>query len=688
MIKTCVQFGSDQVLIEKGKVAKQAESAVWVRVNGTVILVTVTFSTDIPENQSFFPLTVDYREKLYAVGRIPGGFFKRENRPRDHETLTSRLIDRSLRPMFSEDLYTPLQINAQVFASDLKYDLGILSILGASVALGLSSVPFDGPVTAVSVGRIDGEYVINPSIEQLKKSTLELVVSGNIDGITMIESKACEIAEDDMLDAVKFAHEYIVRTCKEQSMLFEQHPQKKYTPVIKECVELKTAIEKVAQKKISDVLTVSPDANSFSQLSRVILDELSDVFTDQSNQKKVIVEKLVKHAIRQNILNNNIRPDGRTITDVRPISSDVSVLPQVHGSALFTRGQTQSLGVTTLGFGNDKQIIDGLNEEYKDRFMLHYNFPGYATGEVKRERSPGRREIGHGALAKKALEPLLPSEEDFPYTIRIVSEILESNGSSSMASVCAGSLSLFDAGVPIKKACVGIAMGLISDLSDPDNQKFTVLTDILGFEDHCGDMDLKVAGSKDGLTALQLDLKLKSIPLSVLKDALYQSKDGRRVIMDNMNATLSMPRENISSFVPQIVSFMVPVEKIGMIIGSAGKNVKKIAKEQEVEINIDDDGKISVSGKDRKQINVAVDIIKSYSQEAEPGKRYSGIITKIVDFGVFVEILPKKEGLVHISNLGLPRGEKIQKKFFKGESIIVECIKIDDRGRVDLKKVG
>ena len=470
--------------------------------------------------------------------------------------------------------------------------------------------------------------------------------------------------------------------------MFEQYPQKKYSPpIIKTCDKLRDAVKEVANKRIAEVLATD-SINGFSQLCSIILNDLSDVFTDQQKEKQSIVDCMVKKAVRKNILENQKRPDGRSVTDVRSVTSEVSLLPRAHGSALFTRGQTQALGVTTLGFAGDKQIIDGLNEEYKDRFMLHYNFPGYATGEVKRERSPGRREIGHGALARKALEPLLPSEVDFPYTIRIVSEVLESNGSSSMATVCAGSLSLLDAGVPLKKACVGIAMGLISDLSDLNNPKFVVLTDILGMEDHYGDMDLKIAGSKDGVTALQLDLKLKSIPISVLKDALYQSKAGRNIIMDNVISTLSTHRQELSSFVPKIVSFMIPVNKIGMVIGSAGKNVKKIALEQEVEINIEDDGKISISGADSKNINAAVDIIKSYVQEAEPGTRYSGIITKIVEFGVFVEILPKKEGLVHISKLGLPHGQKVQKNFSKGESIIVECIKVDDRGRIDLKKVG
>ena len=685
-----LSFGNRKIVVETGRMAKQASGSVLVRDGDSVVLVAVAVAPDVKAAQDFFPLTVDYRERTYAAGRIPGGFFKRETRAREKETLTSRLIDRSVRPLFPEGFLNAVQVSALVLSSDQVYDTDIMSIVGASVALSISIAPFAGPIAAVRIGEINGQFVINPTFPEQKDSTLELVVAGNKDSIMMIESGAQEISEEKMLEALTLAQKEIKISCQEQEQFIKTHGKPKMV-FVPETIDakLQSSVESVAREKIRQSVRTPDKAqreDSFSAIKKEIVSSLNAQYPEQSGVIGAIIEKILYEEARALILDDKVRADGRKYTDIRPITCEVGVLPRTHGSALFTRGQTQALVTVTLGTPEDQQIIDDLEGEFKERFMLHYNFPGFATGECRPDRSPGRREIGHGALARKALLPLLPVAENFPYTLRIVSDIFESNGSSSMASVCGGSLALFDTGVQTKAPCSGIAMGLIVDERPGKENNVAILSDILGMEDHLGDMDFKVAGTADGITALQLDLKIHGISLELLARALQQAKAGRLHILGKMNEALSVARGEFSAFAPKMTILRIPVEKIGALIGPGGKNIRKIIEESGAEVNVEDDGQVFLSGTDAEAVERARAMVQGCTAEAEVGRVYQGRVTRIMEFGAFVEILPGKEGLVHVSQLDLNRVENVTDVVKEGDPIEVKCVEIDNQGRVNLSR--
>jgi len=689
--KSEFSFGQDKKLtIETGRLAKQASGSVLVSVGDTVILATATIAQEVKEGQDFFPLTVDYREKTYAAGKIPGGFFKRETRPREKEILTSRLIDRSIRPLFPEGFKNVVQVNTLVLSTDLKNDTDIPSMIGASMALALSAAPFQGPVSAIRIGMIKDQFITNPTLSEQEESSLNLVVAGTADGILMVECGAIEISEEKALQALELAHNEIKKCCKEQEAFAGKHGKEKmkFEPEPPN-PEIARAVDEACREKIRTFIRTpekSQRENSMGEIKREIVVSLSEKFPEQELLIGEAFEDIVYEEARSLILKEKKRTDGRKWDEIRPITCEVPALPRTHGSALFTRGQTQALATVTLGTPDDKQIMDELTHEYKERFMLHYNFPSFATGETKPERGPGRREIGHGALARRALVPLIPSEEDFPYTIRIVSEILESNGSSSMASVCGGSLALFDAGVPMKSTCSGIAMGLVTGDLKKNSSDYAILSDILGMEDHLGDMDFKVAGTKAGITSLQMDLKITGISIEMMKKALEQARVGRLAILDIMNRMISSPRKDLSAFAPKMVIIKIPVSKIGALIGPGGKNIRKIMEETGADIDVEDDGRVFVSGTDGAGVSLAQARIEGTVSEVEVGKTYKGKVTRIMNFGAFVEVLPGKEGLVHISQLDTSRVERVEDCVKEGDEVTVKCIEIDSQGRVNLSR--
>lgn len=709
IIRKEVEIGGKAFSIETGKLAKQADGSVIVRYGDTMVLATVVASKEPVEQKDFMPLQVEYRERTAAAGKIPGGFLKREGRPSEKEILSSRLIDRPIRPMFPDGFRSETQILLTVFSSDQEHDADILGAVGASCALMLSDVPFNGPIAEVRVGRINGELVANPTFSQLDTSDLDVIVAGTSTSIVMVEGEAKEISENEMLEALRFAQQFIKALCEIQLELQKECGREK-RPIAKDPLkgQLAEIISKIARKKISEfchhplakeerskgmeeihnttleeLKVAIPSANlELNDVDKALLGENIAIFLES---KKSLINELLHDVeyeeMRSMILSEGVRLDGRGVRDIRPISCEVGLLPRTHGSALFTRGETQSLTTVTLGTKMDEQKLDGLLPETTKRFMLHYNFPPYSVGEVGRIGNPGRREIGHGNLAERSLKSLLPVETEFPYTIRIVSDILESNGSSSMATVCAGSMALMDAGVSIKKPVAGIAMGLIKE-----SDKVAILSDILGNEDHLGDMDFKVAGTEKGITGFQMDIKIQGIPFEIFSAALDQAKEGRMHILGIMAQTLREPRPDLSPYAPRLTTLKIPVDMIGSVIGPGGKTIRQIVKDTGAEINIEDDGTVVIASVSAEGSNKAREIIEKITEIPEVGKVYKGKVTRLLEFGAFVEILPGREGLVHISHLDMNRVNKVTDVVNIGDEVEVKLIAIDQEGRYNLSR--
>lgn len=673
------------ISIETGWMAKQANGAVVVRGGDTVVLVTAVAAKTAREDQSFFPLTVNYQEKAYAGGKIPGGFFKREGRPSENETLTSRLIDRPIRPLFPEYFLNETQVMATVVSADRDYDPGILAMIGASAALTVSDIPFLGPIAGVRVGRVDGKFISNPTHEELEKSDIDIVVAGSRDAVIMVEGGAAIVSEQDMLDAIFHGHESIQAIITVQEDLRERIGLPKMEVIAPVCdEELEKRVTDLASAKISEAVRIKSKMDRKARLAEIKEETISALQQDYEERDKEIADflgDLEYRIVRENIARDGERIDGRDTRTVRKITSEVGLLPRAHGSALFTRGETQSLVAATLGTSVDEQRIDSLYGESKKRFLLHYNFPPFSVGETSMRLAPGRREIGHGALAERALEKVVPHFDNFPYTIRIVSDILESNGSSSMASVCGGSLAMMDAGIPIKSPVAGIAMGLIKEGDD-----ISILSDILGDEDHLGDMDFKVAGTAEGVTALQMDIKITGVTRDIMKVALEQAREGRLHILERMSEALTEPRAEMSPFAPRITTIYVKTDKIRDVIGAGGKNVRGITEATGVTIDIEDTGKINIASHDMAACEMAIKMIRDLTAEAEEGKLYMGTVKKVMDFGAFVEIFPGTDGLVHISELDTERVKNVSDILKEGDKVLVKCIGIDKQGKIKLSR--
>jgi len=669
--------------LETGRMARQSNGSVLVTYGETTVLATVNASKQ-PKDIGFFPLQIEYREKHYAGGKIPGGFFKREARPGEHEVLTSRVTDRPLRPLFPKGYKHEVQVMITVLQSDGQTMPDVLAGIGASAALMCSTIPWNGPIATVRVGRIDNALVINPTRDQIEESDLEMVVSGNDETIVMVEGEAKSMSESDMLDALKEAHIVIKEIIALQLELVETLNVQKDVFVIPEPEEsLVKAVEKAIGSQVTEIVTIVDKhkrSDAKSSMTESILSLIEETFPDNAKDVKSIIDDHFKAGFREQILSSGVRSDGRKTDDIRKITVEPDVLKRTHGSALFTRGETQALVVTTLGSKRDEAIVDSMDEDYKKSFYLHYNFPPYSVGEVGRIGFTGRREIGHGNLAQRALKPVLPNYDDFPYTIRIVSEIMESNGSSSMASVCGGSLSLMSAGAPIKAPVAGIAMGLITD-----GKRHAILSDILGMEDHLGDMDFKLAGTSEGITAIQLDLKIDGLPFELMEQALEQAKEGRIHILNEMNKVMPKPNE-ISQYAPRIMSIMINPEKIGALIGPGGKNIKRIIEETSCEVNVDDDGLVSIAGENTEKCNEAMELVKAITFEPEVGMEFDGTVKRIMSFGAFVEFVPGREGMVHISELEWSRVDKVEDVLNLGDAVRIKLIKVDDQGRLDFSR--
>lgn len=678
------EIGGRTLSIETGRIARQSDGAVLVTYGETTILTAANAANEVREDIDFFPLQVEYRERHYASGKIPGGFFKREAKPSEKEVLTSRLTDRPIRPLFPKDFRNETQVIITALASDGKNSAGVLAGIGASAALTVSDIPWDGPIATVSVGMINDEYIIFPTIEEMEESMIDLIVSGNENSIVMVEGETKIITEKQLIDALRFAHKYIVEIIElQKEMVSDLDIVKREMPSIKIDENLENAVSKLVDKEISKIIKIADKLdrqNATDDLHNSTNESLLEEFPEQEKEISGIINDKLKVAFRNQILDKKIRTDGRKLTDIRQITIDQSILPRTHGSTLFTRGETQALVVATLGTARDEQIIDGMEEDYKKRFMLHYNFPPYSVGEVGRIGFTGRREIGHGNLAERALKPVLPDHEEFPYTVRLVSEITESNGSSSMASVCGGSLALMNAGANISKHVAGIAMGLILE-----DKKYAILSDILGMEDHLGDMDFKVAGTEDGITAIQLDLKIDGISFELMEEALEQARQGRMHILGLMNKAAPSPSK-ISEYAPRILFIQIDSDKIGALIGPGGKNIKQIIADTECGIDVDDEGMVSISGDDIAKCNDALEMVKASVFEPEVGMEFDGIVTRLMTFGAFVEIAPGKEGLCHISELDWKRTERVEDVVKSGDEIRVKLIKVDDQGRLDLSR--
>ncbi len=681
-------LGKQTISFETGHMAKQADGSVVVRYADTMVLVAVCGSREPKEGADFFPLSVEYQEKAYAGGKIPGGYFKREGKASEKETLTSRLIDRPIRPLFPEGFYYEVQVAASVLSSDKEYNSDVLAMNGASAALMISGIPFLGPVAAARIGDIDGKWVINPTYKELEKSALDLVVATTEKGIIMVEAGANIVTEERIVEALEFATESLKPLLKMQREMQKACGKAPFETEIHPLPEeLMDKARKLAVKKIDDINRVERTKEgrdgAITALTEEIVTELAvedGPFTEA--QVAQAVHEIEKDEVRKFILDNGVRTDGRKYDEIRSISCEIGVLPRTHGSALFTRGQTQSLGVATLGTTDDEQIIDAIEGDIYKTFMLHYNFPPFSVGEIKPMRGPGRREIGHGALAERSLRPIIPSKNEFPYTIRIVSDILESNGSSSMASVCSGTLSLMDAGVPIKAPVSGIAMGLVKVGS-----RVAVLSDIAGIEDHLGDMDFKVAGTEAGVTAVQLDLKLKdSLDIATLRKALEQAREGRLFILKKMTDLIAKPKKELSLFAPRITTIKIDPDKIREIIGPGGKMIRKITAESGASIEVEDDGTVRIASSDGEATQKAIEMINGITADAEVGKIYKATVKRIMNFGAFCEILPGKEGLVHISELSDTRVDTVESVVKIGDEIMVKVIEIDIQGRINLSK--
>ncbi|MBV5338602.1 MAG: polyribonucleotide nucleotidyltransferase [Deltaproteobacteria bacterium] len=680
-----VEFGGRTITLSTGKMAKQASGAVVVSCGDTVVLVTVVAAKEAKGGQDFFPLTVNYTEKAYAGGKIPGSFFKREGRPSDPETLTCRLIDRPIRPLFPATFLNDTQIIATVISADQDNDPAILSMLGASAALMISDIPFEGPIAGAKVARVDGKFVCNPSAEELEKSDLEIVVAASRDAVIMVEGEAKFVSEADLLEAVFFAQEAM------RPLIAAQEELQKKAGVTKRVVEpvvvdeaLLARVKELAYDRIGEAVKLKAKNERHDQLSLIkteTIEALKEEFDGSDKQIKVFLGDFEYERVRADILDTGIRIDGRTTNTIRPISTETGLLPRAHGSALFTRGETQALVAATLGTSSDEQRIDTLYGGARKRFLLHYNFPPFSVGETSFRLGPGRREIGHGMLAERALSAVLPAHDDFPYTIRIVSETLESNGSSSMAAVCGGCMSMMDAGIPVTAPVAGIAMGLIKE-----GDKFAILSDILGDEDHLGDMDFKVAGTAEGVTALQMDIKIGGVTKEIMEQALKQAREGRLHILGKMAETLAAPRAEMSSFAPRITTIYVKTDRIRDVIGTGGKNIRNITETTGVTIDIDDTGRINIASTSKEACDLAIQMIRGLTDEAEEGKLYMGTVRKIMDFGAFVEIMPGTDGLVHISELDTARVKTVTEILNEGDTVLVKCIGVDKNGKIKLSR--
>ena len=680
-------IGNKEIVIETGKLAKQADGAVTVSCGDTVVLVTAVMSRHIREGLDFFPLMVDYREKTYAAGRIPGGYFKREGRPTEREILTARLIDRPIRPLFPEGMANEVQIMAMVVSSDGENDPDILSIIGASSALQIAGIPYLGPLGAVKIARNGEEFIINPTYAELKESDIDIVVCAGKEGILMIESGSKEVSEDVFLKAIELGFSECQKCIALQNELAKECRKKELKAQIKELDQsLVEKVKEISLARLSEINLMPIKEERIEQMSILSQEIIDKHVTDDGDIKASDIisalNSIEKRIVRDMIIKQKKRVDKRGFDDIRAIESEVGILPRTHGSSLFTRGQTQSLSVVTLGTGSDEQSIESLEGDSKKTFMLHYNFPPFSVGEAKPIRGVGRREIGHGALAEKALQPVIPSKEEFPYTVRIVSDVLESNGSSSMATVCAGSLALMDAGVPVKRPVAGIAIGVVKE-----GNNSVILTDIAGLEDHYGDMDFKVAGTSEGITALQVDVKLKSgITMDIVKDAIATAKNARLSILDNMNKAISAPKGSLSQYAPRIETIKISTDKIKDIIGPGGKVIKKIIADTGVDINVDDDGTVNVASNDPVALQKAMDIIAKIVEEPVVGKIYKATVKKIMNFGAFCEILPGKEGLCHVSELSDEYVKDVEKIVKLGDEIMVKLVEIDQQGRLNLSR--
>jgi polyribonucleotide nucleotidyltransferase len=679
------EIGGRELSFETGRVAKQADGAVWVRYGGTVIIATVCASKESAEDRDFFPLTVDFREKTFAGGKIPGGFFKREGRPSEKEVLSSRMIDRPIRPLFPEGFFNEVQILITVLSSDQENEADQLGINGASAALAISPIPFDEIIGAVRVGRINGNLVVNPTVSQMAESDVNLIMAGNRGSITMVEGGCKEISERDLLDALAFGHEEIKKIIDALAELKAKAGKTawEFTPPEKD-VEFDKEVRELIEEKTISALSISEKIARGDRLREIVENAytlLEEKYPESKGKVRAVQDEIEKELMRKKVLEEGIRIDGRQFSQIRPVTCELSVLPRTHGSAIFTRGETQALVVVTLGSKADEQRIDDIIGESTKSYMLHYNFPPYSVGEVRRFLAPGRREIGHGALAERAISPVVPAEEHFPYTIRVVSEIMESNGSSSMATVCGGSLSLMDAGVPIKTHVAGIAMGLVTE-----GDKFAVLTDIQGAEDHHGDMDFKVTGTSAGITAFQMDLKIKGVTLEILEKALEQAKDGRLELLAKMSEAIPQPRSDLSEYAPRITILKIKQSKIGEVIGPGGKNIRHIIETTGAKIDIEDDGSVFISSTDSKASAEAEKMIKAIVEEPELDKVYDGVVRRVANFGAFVEILPGTDGLLHISEIANRRIERVEDVLRVGDHVQVKVIEIGDDGKIRLSR--
>ena len=680
-----MELAGRPLIVETGKMAKQASGAVLVRYGETVVLVTSTASKEAREGMDFFPLTVDYEEKMYAVGKMPGGFLRREGRPGNSAILNARLIDRPIRPLFDKRCRNDIYVMATVLSVDYDNAPELCGMLGASASLGISDIPWDGPIAGVRVGCVDGKFVINPTQEQLKVSTLNITVAGSETAILMVEGGAQEAPEEDVLDAIMFGHETIKELVAFQKKIIEEVGKPKRTLIFPEIPEeIKTAIYAYAERPLKEAI-FNPDKLTreahMEEVRKEAEAHFKEIYPENGSDIAECLNHLTKEIVRHMISVDKIRPDGRALDEIRPISCEVGLLPRVHGSALFTRGQTQALTITTLAPMSETQIIDDLTQETEKRYIHQYNFPSYSVGETKSSRGPGRREIGHGALAERALIPVIPTVEEFPYAIRVVSEILESNGSSSQASVCGSTMSLMNAGVPIKAPVAGIAMGLVNE-----GEHFTVLTDIQGMEDALGDMDFKVAGTAKGITAIQMDIKIHGLSREILLAALQQAQKGRMFILGKMAECVDKPAEHLSPYAPKIITLTIPVDRIRDVIGSGGKIINKIISETGVKMDVEEDGHVYIATPDEEAAQRAKKWVEELTHEVQVGETYLGKVTRLMKFGVFVEILPGKEGMVHVSQLATRRVEKPEDVVHEGDEITVKVTEIDDKGRINLSR--
>jgi polyribonucleotide nucleotidyltransferase len=682
-----VSVGRHTLSIETGRLAKQADGAVVVRIGDTMVLVTACHAASAREGIDFLPLTVDYREYTYASGRIPGGFFKREGKPTEKEVLTSRLIDRPIRPLFPSGWRFETQVIALVLSADSDNDSDVLAITGASAALALSEIPFQKTIAGVRVGLIDGQYIINPTYEERKRSRLDLTVAGSRDAIVMVEAGAKEVTEEEMVGALEAAHAAIRDIAEAIDALAREVGKKKVEVAKKEFgADFYREVEERVYVPLSEAMRIRGKLENYQRVDQVLeelIAGLPEAEVERCTEAKAIFKELKEKVLRDEILERGKRLDGRAFDEIRPITIEVGALPRVHGSSVFTRGETQALVTATLGTAEDQQKIEMVDGEMYKRFMLHYNFPPFSVGEVAFLRGPGRREVGHGALAERALTPMIPAEETFPYTIRVVSDILESNGSSSMASVCGGSLAMMDAGVPLKAPVAGVAMGLVMD---EKSGKYAVLSDIAGAEDHYGDMDFKVTGSADGITALQMDIKVTGITTQIMREALEQARRGRMFILEKMNETLGVARTNVSNYAPRIVTIKIPVDKIRDVIGPGGKTIRSIIERTGVKIDVEDDGRVNVASADEASSAKAIQIIQELTATPELNKTYMGKVQRITDFGAFVEIMPGVDGLLHVSEIAHYRVKDVRDELKEGDQLLVKVINVDPSGKIRLSR--